>query len=33
MFPVRPGETMPAVDGCRKQEYAVLIVIAEAVDN
>lgn len=33
IFPVRPGETMPDVEGCRKQEYAVLFVIAEAVDN
>jgi hypothetical protein len=31
-FPVRPGATMPAVDGCSKQDYAVLIVIAVA-DN
>lgn len=26
-FPVRPGAEMPAVDGCAKQDYAVLIVI------
>jgi hypothetical protein len=26
-FPVNPGEAMPAVNGCRKQDYAVLIVI------
>jgi hypothetical protein len=31
IFPVRPGETMPDVEGCRKQEYAVLFVIAEEV--
>lgn len=27
-FPVRPGAEMPAVDGCHKQDYAVLIVTA-----
>lgn len=26
-FPVRPGAEMPAVEGCNKQDYAVLIVI------
>lgn len=26
-FPASPGAAMPAVNGCRKQEYAVLIVI------
>jgi hypothetical protein len=26
-FPVTPGGTMPAVDGCNKQDYAVLIVV------
>ena len=26
-FPVRPGATMPGVDGCSKQDYSVLIVI------
>jgi len=26
-FPVSAGRTMPAVDGCSKQDYAVLIVI------
>lgn len=26
-FPVRPGAEMPAVDGCSKQDYAVLFVI------
>lgn len=26
-FPVRPGAEMPPVEGCKKQDYAVLIVI------
>jgi hypothetical protein len=26
-FPVNPGAAMPVVNGCRKQDYAVLIVI------
>jgi hypothetical protein len=26
-FPVTPGAAMPVVNGCRKQEYAVLIVV------
>jgi hypothetical protein len=26
-FPVKPGAAMPAVNGCRKQDYTVLIVI------
>ena len=26
-FPVTPGAAMPAVNGCRKQDYAVLIVV------
>src|SRR5688572_14675248 len=29
-FPVTPGAAMPAVDGCNKQDYAVLIVIGVA---
>ena len=29
-FPVTPGATMPAVDGCNKQDYAVLIVVGVA---
>jgi hypothetical protein len=29
-FPVTPGASMPAVAGCNKQDYAVLIVIAVA---
>jgi len=26
-FPVNPGAPMPVVNGCRKQDYAVLIVV------
>jgi hypothetical protein len=26
-FPVSPGAAMPAVEGCNKQDYAVLFVI------
>src|SRR6187397_1042289 len=26
-YPVRPGAAMPAVNGCRKQDYTVLIVV------
>jgi hypothetical protein len=29
-FPVSPGAAMPPVDGCNKQDYAVLIVIGVA---
>jgi hypothetical protein len=32
-FRVAPGRPMPAVDGCNKQDYAVLIVIGVAADN
>ena len=32
-FPVTPGAPMPAVEGCHKQDYAVLFIIAEAIDN
>jgi hypothetical protein len=32
-FPVPPGGVMPPVVGCHKQDYAVLIVIAVAVDG
>jgi hypothetical protein len=32
-FRVRPGAPMPEVEGCNKQDYAVLFVIAVAVDN
>jgi hypothetical protein len=29
-FPVAPGASMPPVDGCNKQDYAVFIVVAVA---
>jgi hypothetical protein len=29
-FPVRPGAAMPPVEGCKKQDYAVLFVIGVA---
>lgn len=32
-FKVTPGAPMPPVDGCIKQDYAVLFIVAEAVDN
>jgi hypothetical protein len=32
-FPVKAGAAMPAVEGCSKQDYAVLFVIAMAVDE
>jgi hypothetical protein len=32
-FPVELGAPMPAVDGCRKQDYEVLIVIGMVVDG
>jgi hypothetical protein len=32
-FPVAPGATMPSVDGCNKQDYAVLIVIGLPVEG
>jgi hypothetical protein len=32
-FPVIPGGRMPAVEGCNKQDYAVLIVIGIAGDR
>jgi len=31
-FPVAPGADMPPVEGCSKQDYAVLIVIGVAAD-
>jgi hypothetical protein len=31
-FPVTPGGPMPPVEGCNKQDYAVLLVIAVAVE-
>ena len=32
-FPVTPGGAMPPVDGCMKQDYAVLIVIGIGVED
>lgn len=32
-FPVAPGGTMPEVQGCRKQDYAVLFVIGVAAEH
>ena len=32
-FPVNPAAAMPAVNGCRKQEYAVLIVVGLPVTH
>lgn len=32
-FPVAPGGVMPPVEGCNKQDYAVLIVIGVAREN
>ncbi len=32
-FPVAPGRTMPPVEGCTKQNYAVLIVIDVGVED
>jgi hypothetical protein len=32
-FPVAPGGVMPPVDGCTKQDYAVLIVIGVGVED
>jgi hypothetical protein len=32
-FPVAPGATMPSVDGCRKQDYAVLFLIGVAEEG
>lgn len=32
-FPVAPGASMPPVDGCSKQDYAVLFVIGVAAGN
>ena len=31
-FPVAPGAAMPPVEGCTKQDYAVLIVVGVAAD-
>ncbi|MEM7170429.1 MAG: hypothetical protein AAF530_09670 [Pseudomonadota bacterium] len=32
-FPVRPGGIMPSVPGCKKQDYAVLFLIAVALEE
>lgn len=32
-FRVAPGDPMPPVPGCDKQDYAVLIVVGKAIDN
>jgi hypothetical protein len=32
-FPVAPGGAMPPVEGCKKQDYTVLIVIAVSVED
>ena len=32
-FPVNPGAAMPVVNGCRKQDYAVLIVVGLPVTH
>jgi hypothetical protein len=32
-FPVTPGGAMPPVEGCHKQDFAVLFVIGVAVEN
>jgi hypothetical protein len=32
-FRVSPGDPMPPVPGCNKQDYAVLIVVGVAIDN
>lgn len=33
VFPMDPGRQMPAVEGCDKQDYQVLIVIGRMVDS
>ena len=32
-IPVRPGVAMPVVNGCRQQDYAVLIIVGLPVNN
>ncbi len=32
-YPVTPGADMPSIEGCNKQDYAVLIVVGVAADN
>lgn len=31
-FPVQPGAEMPAVEGCTKQDYAVLLLVGKSVE-
>lgn len=33
VFPMDPGRQMPAIEGCEKQDYQVLIVIGRMVDS
>jgi hypothetical protein len=33
VFPMDPGRQMPAIDGCQKQDYQVLIVTGRMVDS
>ncbi|NKB62752.1 MAG: hypothetical protein GKR95_11750 [Gammaproteobacteria bacterium] len=33
VYPITPGAEMPAVPGCKKQDYAVLFVVAVEVKN
>jgi hypothetical protein len=33
VFPMSPGTVMPAVDGCSKRDYQVLIVIGKVVEG
>lgn len=33
VFPMRPGVAMPAVSGCRKQDYQVLIIVGMMVES
>jgi hypothetical protein len=33
VFPMTPGTTMPAVEGCNKQDYQVLIVVGVVVES
>ena len=33
VFPMDPGRAMPAIEGCTKQDYQVLIIIGRMVDS
>lgn len=33
VFPVAPGGAIPPVEGCAKEDYAVLIVIGRGVED